>query len=132
MSDSKSSLSGQVHPAPRTRYQSAAVTYPVALLTAGAACSPATLTLAHHQCGALLIVLATMVNSVIMATTVLASKLGPDWLRLRAVREFTRDQRWDTKHAPTTQQACQLAQQRAELLTALLTNDSERPTQKPN
>lgn len=128
MSDSKSSLTGQVHPVPRTRHRSATVTYPAALLAASTVCGPAALTFAHHRCGALLIMLATMANSVITAATILASKLGPDWLRLRATREFTRDQRWDNQHVPTTDEACRLAQQRADLLKSLLANASERST----
>jgi len=41
---------------------------------------------------------------------------------------FARDQRWDIENAPTIDKALRLAQQRADLLTALLGNDSERST----
>ena len=80
-------LSGQVHLAPRARSRSAAVKYPAALLAAGTVCGPAALTFAQYRCGALLILVATMVNSVITAATILIRKLGPVWLRLRAARD---------------------------------------------
>jgi len=125
MSVSKSSPRGQVHPASRARRRSATMACPAALLAASMVGAPAALTFTPHRGGALLVAAIALANALITAAAVLAGKLGPDWLRLRAVREFTQDQRWNLQNAPTPEDARQLTQQQADLLTALLTPGNE-------